>query len=184
MANQKDDLSRLTLSQLGALTGKTFRTVKARLEKLEPVEKTKAALFYDPKQALPLIFSEEKKAGSSAVGLSDINRLNRAKAEKTELEVEELRKTLIPAKTVERVWSELVSNFRGRMLSLPSRLGSQLMGVTDQREIEIAARGMVFESLNELAEYDASQYFTADHAEGAETDSAAAESDSEPMGGR
>jgi phage terminase Nu1 subunit (DNA packaging protein) len=48
-------------------------------------------------------------------------RLLKAQADKTELEVETMKASLIPVEEVEMEWSALVTIFRSRLLAIPSR---------------------------------------------------------------
>ena len=54
---------KMNLNELESLTGKTFRTLKKRLEALEPCEVTTKGNFYDTRLALPLIFENQKPEG-------------------------------------------------------------------------------------------------------------------------
>lgn len=53
-------------------------------------------------------------------------RLQLARRVKLEIETERLRGELVPAVDVERQWSTILTEFRGQMLSVPSRVGERL----------------------------------------------------------
>lgn len=85
-------------------------------------------------------------------------RLLRAKADIAELEVSILENQLIPANRVENVWSRMVGAFRARMLSIPNRLGAQVITLKEYNDVETLIRETIYEALTELAEYDPGQY--------------------------
>lgn len=82
---------------------------------------------------------------------SERGRLVKAQADKTELEVEALRGTLIATEEVELLWSNLVLNFRGRILGIASKLAVQLVGKKTS-EIEKILKNAHVEALIELSE--------------------------------
>lgn len=78
-------------------------------------------------------------------------RLARSQRRRIDLEVAQLEGRLIPAKEVEATWSDLVVNFRARLLGIPTRLAPQLVTMDDRRQIEEVLRTVIYESLKELA---------------------------------
>jgi phage terminase Nu1 subunit (DNA packaging protein) len=76
-------------------------------------------------------------------------RLKKAQADKTELEVEELRGSLVRADAVSDMWDSLVMVFRAKMLTMPSAICAVLVGLS-LREIEAELRGYVRSALAEL----------------------------------
>jgi hypothetical protein len=76
-----------------------------------------------------------------------------ALADMREMEAEELRKTLLPASDVRRVWGERLSALKDRFLALPDRLGARLVGQPEpdirkilRTEIEECLRGAYADS--------------------------------------
>lgn len=104
-------------------------------------------------------------------------RLTKANADKVELEVSILDGTLIPAETVENVQGNMVSAFRAKMLSLPTKTAGKVQNTTDLAEIEEALRLEVHEALTELSDYDPEQYGIQTIQKDSKPSSAAAESD-------
>ncbi|MCA9362639.1 terminase small subunit, Nu1 [Candidatus Kaiserbacteria bacterium] len=84
-------------------------------------------------------------------------RLLKAQADKTELEVAVLRKALLPAEAVEEAWIGVLSAFKARMLSLPTKAAQYVAHLTDPSSVENTLRGMVDEALTELANYGMSE---------------------------
>lgn len=56
MPTHKADLSRLSITQLHELTGRTKATVRKRLKDLKPIAKDGRTIWYAPREALSLLF--------------------------------------------------------------------------------------------------------------------------------
>lgn len=85
-------------------------------------------------------------------------RLTHHQANKTELEAQMLKGKLIPAETVEQFQGGMVSAFRAKMLSLPTKTAGKVQNLIELAEIEEALRLEVYESLTELSNYEPEQY--------------------------
>lgn len=81
---------------------------------------------------------------------SERARLTHHQANTAEMEDQKKRGELIPAADVQQYWSDLVSNARSRLLSLPSRIAGVCAG-KGQAELETEARAIIYEVLAELA---------------------------------
>lgn len=77
-------------------------------------------------------------------------RLTHHQANTAAQEDQRKRGELIPAADVQQYWSDIVSNARSRLLSLPSRIAGVCAG-KDQSIIETEARAIVYEVMAELA---------------------------------
>lgn len=104
-------------------------------------------------------------------------RLTHHQANKTELEAQVLKGKLIPSETVERVQGDMVSAFRAKMLSLPTKTAGKVQNLTELAEIEEALRQEVYESLTELSDYEPKSYGVADVQANSSDSSATAETD-------
>lgn len=78
-------------------------------------------------------------------------RVEIAKAERAELEVAKLKSEVVLADDVKDEWLNMVSNFRARMLTLPSTIAAQGEGAT-RSELQEIAEKLVYKSLKELSE--------------------------------
>ena len=78
-------------------------------------------------------------------------RLDRARAELAELELSRRRRELIPVEEVAQAWSEQVTIAKNRLLSLPSRVSSDVLRLKTQRAIENALKDAVIQILTELS---------------------------------
>src|SRR6202012_4270951 len=89
-------------------------------------------------------------------------RLLRAQADKTELEVKALQKTLVPVAQLKMSWMMMLSAFRSRMLSIPAKSAHLLAPIDDNAEIERILRELIYEGLTELSEYDPEKFISID----------------------
>lgn len=84
----------------------------------------------------------------------------RARREKTELQVQVMRGELHRSEDVERVMNEMLGNFRGKLLSFPSKIASRVAGRTDLTEIRDVLKSGIHEVMTELAEYNAKDFYS------------------------
>lgn len=78
-------------------------------------------------------------------------RLDRARANLAEQEYARRYRELIPRDEVAQAWSEQVLIAKNRLLSLPSRVSSDVLRLKTQREIEAVIRDRVIDILSELS---------------------------------
>lgn len=96
-----------SVNQLAEMTGKDRRTVKKRLEGLEPVGKQGRAVLYEVKEALPLIYQVGQGPDVEGITLDEARRNESvAKTEKLHLEMESIRKQRIPVEVVNETLEE------------------------------------------------------------------------------
>lgn len=94
--------------------------------------------------------------GVSSTGeVYDLNaekaRLTYHQANISALEEEIKRKNVIPADTVQEHWEGLVANTRAKLLNLPGRLATKVVGAATIQDAEREARELIHEALQELA---------------------------------
>ena len=80
-------------------------------------------------------------------------RLTKAKADKAEIELAELKGEMHSYTDVESAWTEDVMNAKTRLLAIPTKLAPELVGKSVQ-EIQAALKKEIYEALYELAGYD------------------------------
>ena len=88
-------------------------------------------------------------------------RLAKAQADRTEMEVGQLKESLIRSDDVIDKWSELISNCRGKLLNTPAKIAHLVIAADEYSEVEEIIRTEIYEALNELSE----QPFTANSVE-------------------
>lgn len=102
-------------------------------------------------------------------------RLAKEQADKTEFDNQVRRGELVDAGEIEGAWLDICSDFKSRMLALPSRLSPRLLGVPTVPEINgILTAGVV----------DALSALEADNEANLSGDVAAAEAEHQPVGGQ
>jgi hypothetical protein len=78
-------------------------------------------------------------------------RLTHHQANIASLEEEVKRKNLLPADVVQSHWEQMVANMRAKLLNLPGRLSSVVLGVETVQDAEREAMKLVRESLEEIS---------------------------------
>lgn len=80
------------------------------------------------------------------------------KAKIAQVEYEKAIGALVPTIVIEQVWGKLLSNFRAKMIAIPSKVAPQLQGMEDILEIEQIIKEQIHEGLSELSEFDLEEY--------------------------
>lgn len=78
-------------------------------------------------------------------------RLTRAKAEQAELELAEQKGKLLDAGLVEKALVGMLTNFRARILAMPSKAGPKCLAAEDAAEARAILKSYCHEALHELA---------------------------------
>ena len=173
----------INIKQITELTGVSRITAAKRCIDLEKIKGVGKEVLYESKDALQAVYGQYKNKEARTLE-GERTRLASAQAEKTELEVEVIKGNLIPADTVEETVNSMVSAFRARMLSLPTKAAPLVLPLADLTEAESIIRDLVYEALTELSNYDPENYRKKDDKKGSKAGSAAAKADSERVGGR
>ena len=79
-------------------------------------------------------------------------RLKKLTADKMDLEVKQMRGDLVSAEDVRDLLSQLMSNCRSKLLTLPGRAAQSAIDARDVKTIEKDIRDMVYESLEEISD--------------------------------
>jgi phage terminase Nu1 subunit (DNA packaging protein) len=151
---------KLNQSELAELLG-VSRTAIIKWGLTEHRSKGKAVL-YDVREAVQRrVRNLEQQIIDQGEALTAARiRHETAQAEKTELQVEQLKGSLIPADVVGRVWSEFGSMVRAKLLAIPPRYKAILASITDEYETEIILKKAVAEPLAEVQEIDLESYIS------------------------
>jgi hypothetical protein len=102
-------------------------------------------------------------------------RLTKEQADRTALANAISRGDVIPSSVAVQQWTDHVIAARAKLLSMPTKVGPQLVHATDVNVIAAVLKAAVYESLDELARWSPS--------EGAVEVDAPAGPDGEPVGG-
>lgn len=114
-------------------------------------------------------------------------RLAKEQADKTALENAARRGQMVDALVVVNEWTDQIAAARARLLSTPSKLAAQLVGIGDANVIAAAIRTEIYAALTELSEYDpdtAAGSATSGDQAGVQAVGAAAAPERQPVGRR
>jgi phage terminase Nu1 subunit (DNA packaging protein) len=78
-------------------------------------------------------------------------KLTKLQAEKVKLELEQQHGKFLPLEMVILAWQGQVANARAKLLALPPKLASQVLGMESYVEVEQVVRDIIYEALDELA---------------------------------
>lgn len=89
--------------------------------------------------------------------------LEKRKREKIELELAAMRGTMHFSEDVERVMNDMLSNFRAKVLALPSRVAPRLIGIDTIADIQEILQIESLEVLQELSEYNPNEFYSEEY---------------------
>ena|GEM_PF-637976 len=78
-------------------------------------------------------------------------KLTKLQAEKATLELEQQCGTLLPLEMVIVAWQGQIANAKARLLALPPKVASQVLGMESYVEVEHVIKDIIYEALDELA---------------------------------
>lgn len=96
----------------------------------------------------------EVGSGTSIIKEKEQAEHERLKKEITKIKLRKIRKETHEAADVEAFWTEMLLNFRARLLSVPSKIAPQILGLSDINVIIKLLDDEMLGTLSELAEYD------------------------------
>ncbi|MTI13351.1 hypothetical protein [Sansalvadorimonas verongulae] len=138
----------LSTNKLHELTGKTHRTIKARLENIEPVVDGRSHL-YDSREVLPLLYDVDKTEGDYDLE-TERARLAKEQADGKALENAKKRKEQLDVASMVELVSDEYAFVRSRAISLPGKLSRQLALMDSPTEIEELLLENISEALEEM----------------------------------
>lgn len=89
----------------------------------------------------------------------------RVKREQDELRLAAMKGSMHKSEDVERVMNDMLSNFRSKLLGLPSKVAPMLLARNEIGEIQDLIQKEVLETLQELAAYDPATFYNEDYIE-------------------
>lgn len=168
-AKKIDSVEQVTVSStvLANLFGLTSRRIR-QLENegiIKKVARGKYSLQENIKSYITFIkTSIDLKENKTEEGKVDYDEehalLERRKREKIELELASMRGTMHFSEDVERVMNDMLSNFRAKILALPSRVSPRLMGIDTIADIQEILQSEVLDVLNELSKYNPNDFYS------------------------
>jgi phage terminase Nu1 subunit (DNA packaging protein) len=109
-------------------------------------------------------------------------RLTKIQADKAQLELDEMARSLVKAEDVSREWYNAVTDCKGRLLSIPSKAAPIVAAETSAGACKKIIDDLVYEALEELGSYGNTEREEVD-TEGDDSVEAATEADGEQLGG-
>jgi phage terminase Nu1 subunit (DNA packaging protein) len=145
-------MKRVSGLELADLTGKSWRTVKKRLQEagINPLAREGTADLYDSALALAVIFADPTRKDDLDL-TAERARLASAQATKTELEVAELRGEMVRREEITAHWAAMISAMRAKLLSLPSKMATRVAAPGKTLETEVLLRDQVHQALEEIS---------------------------------
>lgn len=183
----------VTKIQLAEILGVSDRTLTTWQKNGLPIKVDGArgeANKYDTEDVIEWMIARDVNAAIGGTGggsekydyETERARLTFHQANKVALEEELLRGSSILATDVEAFQSKMISAFRAKCLSLPTKTAPRLAYIDDLAEIEAELRTAVYDTLTELSEFNLADYGIQSVSNTDQDDSAATESDSERVG--
>lgn len=80
------------------------------------------------------------------------------KMRKTELTVKLLESKLHKAEDVEKIWTDMASAVKTRLLAIPVKVSPEIAGIEDRAEIQKIISREIADALNEVAEYNPADF--------------------------
>ncbi|MBN1039035.1 hypothetical protein DVW12_10005 [Clostridium botulinum] len=167
-----DSVDQVTVSStvLANLFGLTTRRIR-QLENegiIKKVARGKYSLQENIKSYITFIkASADLKESKTEEGKIDYDEehalLERRKREKIELELAAMRGTMHYSEDVERVMTDMLSNFKAKVLALPSRVAPSLITLNNIADIQEALQSEVLDVLGELSEYNPSDFYSEEY---------------------
>jgi phage terminase Nu1 subunit (DNA packaging protein) len=143
----------LSVSQLSEATGFDRRTCKDRLVSLTPIVKGRSHLYLS-REAIPLIINHgvdiDSDSAKKKIREEEL-RYEKARADKVQLQVEQLRAELVPIEDVARVVESEYAAVRAALLAIPSKVSAELANLTSVIEIKRHLEDHINETLAELS---------------------------------
>lgn len=81
-------------------------------------------------------------------------RLTKIRADLAEMEKDQLAQKLIPAEDVEDAWSAVITNFRAKMIAIPTKASAVAFGAESVSEVKEILKDHIYEALEELSQVE------------------------------
>ena len=136
----------IAAAELAELTGRSRSKVSESLSSLPTTPGPRGTRLYDSVEALRLLFG-----GAGLLNPQQQRaRLDKARADMAELELQQRAGELIAVSDVKAVWTEEVQRVKNKLLHLPARIAPTIIGVDELRAVERTLREAIIEALSEL----------------------------------
>ena len=151
----------ISSGELGKIIGKTARTVQTLAENgtltcVKEKNKNKYNLYTVVQEYIDYMTKKNMPKDSSLEDEKTFEeiRFKRAKADRMELELNELEGRMHSAEDVENMTTDLILCIRSSLLSLPGRLGVDVADVDNAAECSEIIKSAVCDILEDLSHYE------------------------------
>ncbi len=145
-----------TIEDLQRATGFTYRTIKKRLGRLQPVHQEGSKIFYEGVPALKAIF-EAEYASKSKISLEEERAiLTVLQQGKLQRELDEIDKNTVNREEISTYFSRMLTSFKSRLMAIPTKAGARFKGFNDSADLEYFLNSIIKETLLELSKPDES----------------------------
>ena len=145
------ELSQLNQQQIAWICGVTSRSVRDWADAPRNSDGT-----YNAQEFVAWFVKRTSVSDDQQEFNNQRERLAAAQAEKVETENRVRAGELVDAQEMIAIWSDLLAAVRSKLLSLPSKLGPQLINESDIAIVVARIRAEVYQALAELSESDGS----------------------------
>lgn len=147
------NLRYLNTSQLSQVTGRDRRTIKTKLEGVEPSGTEGKSNLYDAHNVIPIILGIETKEEQNTYKQiqKETLRLEKAKADKIELEVAKTRGEQVPITDVASIVEKEYSAVRSQLIAIPTKMCLELSTIDDPAIIQDKLQEAINDCLTELS---------------------------------
>lgn len=154
MSHKASDDSKLIVGtqEMSEIFGLTKRRIQ-QLAKDGAFVKSARGMFDLPSSIQTYI--EYLKPNKEELNKSEEEALwTKARREKTELELQIMRGDVHSSEDVENVMNDMLTSFRQRILSIPTKLSPQLINISETNTIKAKLMNVLNEALSELSDYN------------------------------
>jgi len=138
----------ISAAELAELVGRSRSKVSESLTGLATTPGPRGTRLYDSAEALRLLFG----AAGALNPAQERARLDKARADMAELELQQRAGRLLDKSEVEAAWIAEGQQARQHFLSMPSRLAPKILALNSLRDVERAIRDAVLEALAAFAD--------------------------------
>jgi phage terminase Nu1 subunit (DNA packaging protein) len=148
MPTHKRDLTALSITDCAWLARCAKETASKRLKEagVEPVRQDGRTIYYDPREAVPVLLGVEKLDLSA-----ERARLAKEQADAQQMKNAELRGEMVLGSEVEVFLAGLFSAVRMKVLAVPAKAAPEAHGAGSIAETESVIRGFLVETLETLS---------------------------------
>jgi phage terminase Nu1 subunit (DNA packaging protein) len=148
------DISRLSITQLAWISrvAKETASKKLREAQLDPVAQDARATYYDPRDAIPILLG----VGDGLNPAAERARLDRAKSELAELELERERGNVVPREDQQQALIALATAVASRLDGVPPKAAHEVASETDPAICQEIIARCIREAREDLAAAGAS----------------------------